>query len=351
MAEQEHDRSEPATPFKLEEAKKKGTVAKSLDVTSFVVVSVISIAVMAFGLWMKTGLMSAARRAFEVSALPGTSLSAASELLRLGFFLLSPVLAFAVLAAVLGNIVQSRPTFTTFPLKPDFSRLNPAQGFKRLFSMRVLFEALKSVVKLLLFVAAGWIVIKAIAIRAGELPVIGMPSLAAFLQSEFQVLLFALMLVLLLVAAFDFRFTLWEFAKKMRMSRRELKDEFKRREGDPQIRAKRREHQKALRKKLGSVQRVKDADVVVTNPAHLAVALKYDSKSMHAPQVLCKGADEVAARIREEAYRHGVPVVQNIRLARLLFRKVEIDAFVPEESYPAVAAVLHALYRSSRRDS
>lgn len=349
MAEQDQDRSEPATPFKLEEARKKGTIAKSIDVTSFVVVSVILIAVMAFGLWVKAGMLALARRAFEVSAVPGGTLSATAELLRTGFFLLSPLLAVAVLAAVLGNIVQARPTFTTFPLKPDFSRLNPAQGFKRLFSMRVLFEALKSVIKLLLFVALGWIVIKAMAHRAGELPVVGMPSLAAFLQSEIQTLFFALMLALLLIAAFDFRFTLWEFAKKMRMSRRELKDEFKRREGDPLIRSKRREHQKALRQKLGSVQRVKDADVVVTNPQHLAVALKYDGASMHAPQVLCKGADEVAARIRDEAYRHGVPVVQNVRLARFLFRKVGIDAYVPEETYPAVAAVLHALYRSDRK--
>ena len=354
MAGDDQDKTEQATPFKLEESRKKGMVAKSLDVTTFVMIAVFLLALAAFGSWIQRGVFSYSRDLFLLAGSMNPTGVGPLEILakaaKEGLFVLSPLLAVAVLGGILANVLQSRPTFTTFPLKPDFSKLNPAQGLKRLFSGRTLFETFKSLVKLLLLTVISWICIRALAGQALSLPTSSLGRAVVTVMPPLTKLAYGLLFALFVIALIDYRYTVWEFAKKMRMSRRELKDEYKRREGDPLVRSKRREQQNAFRKKLGSIQKVAESDFVVTNPTHFAVAIRYKRETMAAPKVVSKGAGELALKIREEAHRHNIPVVQSPALARHLYDKTELDSFIPESAYEGVAAVMFALYRP-RKDT
>ena len=349
MAGEDQDKTEQATPFKLEESRKKGMVAKSLDVTTFVMIGVFLLSLMAFGSWIQRGVFSYSKDLFLLAGNMNPTgvgpLEILAKAVKGGLFILSPLLVIAVLGGILANVIQSRPTFTTFPLKPDFSKLNPAQGLKRLFSGRTLFEALKSLIKLSLLTVISWMCIRAVAYQALSLPTSSLGRAVVVVTPFLTKLAYGLLFVLFVIALIDYRYTVWEFAKKMRMSRKELKDEYKRREGDPLIRSKRREQQNAFRKKLGSIQNVAESDFVVTNPTHFAVAISYKRDTMAAPKVVSKGAGEMAAKIRQEAYRHNIPVVQSPALARHLYDKTELDGFIPESAYEGIAAVMFALYR------
>ena len=357
MAEsgQDSDRTEPATPFKLEEARKQGSVAKSLEINTLAMVAGGVITLLAFGEWCRRGLIAVSRRLFEVSGTlrvtPDAINTWLSEIATEGLMLLSPFFVILVLAAVLGNALQARPTFSFTPLKPDFTRINPATGLKRLLSGRTLFEAGKSILKLLMLGFAAYLALGELWRLGSHLPVLETSRLSLLTTASAQRVLLMMLIALLVIGIIDLRYTLWEFGRKMRMSRRELKDEYKRREGDPLIRSKRRELQRNLAKKLGSVAQVKDADVVITNPQHLAVALRYDRETMAAPKVVSKGAADVAQRIRDEAFRHGVPVIQDVRLARTLFKSTEIDGSIPEATFAAVAVVLRRVYSTRRKNS
>ncbi len=171
-------------------------------------------------------------------------------------------------------------------------------------------------------------------------------TFAPFLLDSARGLVFKLLIALLVVALIDLLYTRWDYARQMRMSRREIKEEVKRREGDPHVRAKLRELQKEAAKRAGSLQRVPEADVLITNPTHLAVALRYERHEMAAPVVLAKGAGEHAARMRELAGRHRVAVVEDRPLARALYRGVGVDQAIPEEFYPAVAGILARVFRA-----
>ena len=180
------------------------------------------------------------------------------------------------MVAVLSNMVQTGPIFTFFPLKPDPKRLNPVQGFKRVFSRRMLFEALKTFVKLGLITATAYFVIDDMFPHLLAMPQIDPKAYPAVLLDAITSLVFKLVLVLLIVALLDLMYTRWDFGKKMRMSRREVKDEHKRREGDPHVRAKIKELQREAAKRSKSLGRVPDADVLITNPTHFAVAQQND---------------------------------------------------------------------------
>ena len=259
--------------------------------------------------------------------------------------LLTPVFLAAIIIGLLSNLFQTGPVFTFFPLKPDPQRLNPVQGFKRIFSMRLLFEAVKSILKLSLFGVVAYAMIAA-----------ALPSLIDMAQQDprgyvwtifDQVvsLVFKLLLVVMLIALLDLLYTRWDFGKKMRMSRREMKEEVKRREGDPQVRAKIRQLQQEAAKRAKSVGRVPDADVLITNPTHLAIALRYERGRLPAPQVIAKGAGELALAMRKMASEHGVTVIEERPLARQLFTDVGVDQFVPEKLYEPVAQIYARLHR------
>ena len=355
MAEQqqEQDRTEQATPFKLKEARRRGQVAKSLEINSFLMLATVLVVLYFAGERLISGQLAIFRSIFsQLHTYPLAPSLVVGLFEQVGGALLAvlwPFIAAVMAAGVLASLFQTGPIFSFFPLKPDVQRLNPSRGFKRLFSMKLLFESVKSVVKLGLFGLAIYLVILDWIPELLSLLDTSPKAYAAFLLDHVRALMFTLLLVMLLVALIDLAFTRWEFANQMRMSRRELKEEVKRREGDPRIRAKMRELQREAAKRSGSLQKVPDADVLITNPQHLAVALRYERSVMTAPQVTAKGAGDLAFKMREAARIHHVPVIENKRLAKLLFTRVDIDQIIPEEVYPLVAKVL--IWAYAMRDS
>lgn len=348
MAEQEQDRSEPATPFKLEEARRKGQVAKSLEVNSFAALSVALLAWLAFGTWAVSQTTALARHTFvqagRIVFEPGEILAWSVGGARAMLAILLPLMLLMVAIGMLSNLLQTGPVFSAQPMKPDFSRINPAKGFKRLFSMRMVYEAIKSLIKLALFGVIVWWVIRGLLPMLMGLTAIDPVAYPAVLMRRVALLMFFLLLAVFVVAVLDLAYTRWEYGKQMRMSRRELRDEVRRREGDPQVRARRRDSQQALRRKAGALKNVREADVIITNPLHVAVALRYDRATMIAPQVTCKGTGRIARLIRRLAARHRVPVRRSPALARHLYRWVEIDGPVPEACYAEVATLLRSVY-------
>lgn len=341
------ERTEPATPFKLEEARKQGQVAKSTDFNSLVVLSLLLVASLSFAVWglrqtlsLGAGLFNEAGRA----DLQPRYLFGLYEWVGAGaLHLLSPLVLLVMAGGIITGLMQTGPVFSFKPLKPDFKRLHPVEGFKRVFSMRALFEAGKSLLKLAILGLVTYLTVRAFVPELAGLLQRSPSTYPSFVIRHGALLLFFLLLGLLATGLLDLGFTRWEYLRKMRMSRRELREEHKRREGDPQIRAKRRELQRALRKKVNSTARVKDADILITNPTHFAVALEYRRGEMPAPKLISKGAGDVALRMRELAFRYRVPVIEDAPLARRLFRFVELDDFIPEETYPAVAGAMRAV--------
>lgn len=344
------ERTEPATPFKLEEARKQGQVAKSMEFNSLVALSLVLLASLSFGIWGLRETMGLSARLFNEAGRahvhPRYLFGLFEQVAERFFYILSPLVLLVMVGGVVAGLVQTGPVFSFRPLKPDFKRLNPVEGFKRVFSMRSLFEAGKSLIKLAIVGFVTYLAVKAFIPELMGLLQRHPAAYPAFVVQHVGLLLFFLVLGLLAVALFDLGFTRWEYLKKMRMSRRELREEHKRREGDPQVRSKRRELQRALRKKVASTSRVKDADVLITNPTHVAVALQYERGKMPAPRVISKGAGDVALKMRALAFRHRVPVVEDPPLARRLFRSVELDEFIPEELYPVVGGVLRGILQA-----
>lgn len=352
MAGQEadkHEKTEEATPFKLEEARRKGMVAKSQEVG--VVAGLIAVLLLVVGLGnrMAADVLQLCREMFFAAGAAQHEmmpvLLAGSGWLQRMLLILAPFVMLILAVGVAANILQTGPIFSTHPIKPDWNRLNPVTGFKKIFSKRILFELFKSIVKLIILGAILFWVIssdldKLIALAFTD-PQLYMPNLIDIGTS----LLFKFVIALAMVALIDNLFVRRTFLTQMRMTRRELKDEVKRRDGDPQVKSKRRQLERELRKRAESVTAVKDADVVITNPTHYAIVLKYDRTTMRAPVVTGKGADKLALKIREEAIRHHVPIVPSPELTRLLFRKVAMENPVPDSTYLAVAKILHKAYR------
>ncbi|HEX5513585.1 MAG TPA: EscU/YscU/HrcU family type III secretion system export apparatus switch protein [Gammaproteobacteria bacterium] len=344
MAEQEYDKSEEPTPSKLREARKRGQVAKSTDVNAVSILFAGFVCIELFGDWMlrysaSIGhhlLLSAGAIDFEVARL----LAWLAELSARTFFLISPLLVAALFAGILANIFQTGPILSFQPIKPDFKRINPAEGFKRLFSKRTLFDAGKTLLKVVAFSGIAYALLAnlmPLLLSLFDVPAVRYP---AFLLEVVTDLLGKLLIAAAAIAVLDLVFARRDFLGRMRMSRREVKEEVKRQEGDPLVRAKIQQLQRELRQKARGVGRVKDADVVIINPTHFAVALKYDRRDMDAPEVLARGAGKIAARMIAVAKRYRVPVIQHRSLAQLLYWKGAEDAPIPEAAYERVAHIM-----------
>lgn len=348
MAEQEQDRSEQATPFKLSEARRRGSVAKSLELSSLFALLAL-LAVLALNgrhgierqFRVDAAILEAgARGGFEAAWVQRWLVWITDQTLGT----LMPLFLGIVAVAVLGGLLQTGPVFSLHALKPDVDRINPVAGLKRLFTVRLLYEAVKNVVKLVLFGVALWLLFeREIAELLALLGAAPLQMLNTVLLHA-QWLIFKLTLIVAAIAFVDVLFTRWQWRDRLKMSRREVREEFKQREGDPRVRARLRELRKEMIARARSVRRLPEADVLITNPTHVAVALLYRRDTMSAPQVIAKGSGEAAAQMKLLARRHRVPVVENPTLARALFRGGQIDAAIPEGLYPPVARLLAWVY-------
>jgi len=349
MADDQQTKTEQPTPFRLQEARERGQVARSAEVAGVVVAIVFTIALLvsvrAIAVAFARSVGQTILMAGNAPALTASLAAWLQKTFQPAWQAILPVMVAMLVAAVVGNLMQTGPTFSTTPIKPDFSRLNPAQGAKRLFSLRLLWELFKLILKLVLLGALGWFLAKDIDDRVQSASFIAPPSIGELLRSTYAQVATWVLVVLALMALFDWWFTHREYMRKLRMSHRDIKDEVKRREGDPDIRQKRKRLMSELVKRARSVSRVPDADIVLTNPTHLAVALKYRPKSMRAPVVLAKGSDKMAAHIRMVAARSGVPCLRSPELARALFRECKVDRAVPSHLFKSLSPVYRWLMK------
>jgi flagellar biosynthesis protein FlhB len=355
-SEQDLDKNAQATPYKLEKAREKGQVAKSAEVVSFTVLA----AAVVFASWLGVDkLLSQFRfdmalltQALAMSPSQSGTWYLVEQMLGSTALVVAPFMAVLMVAAVLANLAQTGVVLSFEPLKMDIQRINPVSGLKRVFSMRTLFDAVRATVKLVTLVAVACTALRGMADEHFH----GIAALTAqgFLKlmvSDMVSLCFKLLLALLVIAALDFLYTRFEFNKKMRMSQRELKDEHKNREGDPRIKARMRELREENLKRSKALRSTQGADVLITNPTHVAIALKYEHGAMHSPLMLAKGQEKLAAAMRDVAYRHQIPIVHSPALARRLYAEMVVDQHVPPDLYAPVARIIVWIFamREARR--
>jgi flagellar biosynthetic protein FlhB len=342
MADRELDRNEAATPFKLQKARQDGQTPRSADAVAGAAFLAGMLYLASQGLQLGDALLRIARSAFVRAPSAGpemlwptlAAMGSDTAAVLLPFLLVLPV------AAVLAGIAQTGFVFSAKPLHADFERISPASGWRRVFSLRTLFDGVRVCAKLLVL---GTVAVLALQALVPQFHWIAALPAAAFLRvmaEDATSLGLKMGLALVALGALDVFFTRREFARKMRMSRRELKDEYKNREGDPRIRVRLRELRRELLKRSRALRNTRNADVVLTNPTHYAVALRYVHGEMEAPRVVAKGAGKLAAAMREIAARHRVIVVQNPPLARRLFRHAALDAYIPSDFHAEVARIV-----------
>jgi flagellar biosynthetic protein FlhB len=358
MSGQELDRNHAATPYKLEKARERGQVAKSPDVVSVVVFTsaMVFLTWQGWPTWREQFRLDQAllARAGRVEATAVGLWSLVEHMVLASLTLAAPFFATLLIAAVLGNLLQSGPVLSVEPIKPDWTRINPVTGLKRIFSLRTLFQAARAVLKLVLLGIVVYLALKNLVPQFYKLAELAPAGIVRTLLDDLASVGLKIALMLGFIALLDLMYTRYEFAKQMKMSRRELKEEIKHREGDPRIRRRLRELRLELLKRSLALRKTRNADVLITNPTHVAVALQYVHGKMESPQLIAKGSGFMAAAMRKIAARHGIPVVQNPSLARTLFHDLPVDAGVPPSLYAQVARIIvwvFAMRDARRRDA
>ncbi len=348
MAENDQDRTEQPTGKRLEEARKEGQLPRSADLSSAAVLLVAGAGLRMFGSGVGSALMALMSAGLSLPAAadfaPQRAVATAGDEGLHALVACAPILGLTVVAAFAAPLALGGWNFTFQSLAPDFTRLDPFAGFARVFSPRGAVELGKALAKFL--VVAGTALL-ALHIEAARMLALGRESLVPALIAAVRLVADALMIMassLGLLAAVDVPWQLWQHHRKLRMTREEVRDETKESEGSPETKGRMRRAQRDLvrRRMLHDVPK---ANVIVTNPTHFAVALRYEENRMRAPRVVAKGADLIAARIRELATEHSVPVVEAPPLARALYHNVEIGGEIPAALYVAVAQVLTYIYR------
>jgi flagellar biosynthetic protein FlhB len=345
-------RTEEPTQRKLDEAHRKGDIVKSAELSTLILLGGGVLALAIFGA-TSVQRFSAEFRVFlespgDMVIDPGTA-SALLQHATFGLFaVLAPALGMMVFASLAGHVLQHRPVFSASRLKPDLSKLSPMKGFKRLFGLDGLMNFVKGIAKMLLVGGASvwalWPELGRIT-TALDLSPAGMTGLA--LALIFKAFLAGLA-VLAVIGILDYAYQRQRFMARHRMSRQELRDEIKQSEGDPQIKARIRQI-RLERSRKRMIAAVPDATVVITNPTHYAVALKYESGKMGAPVCVAKGVDHMALTIRKVAEENHVPIIENPPLARALYAAVDIDGEIPAEHYKAVAQVIGYVMRLAKQ--
>jgi flagellar biosynthetic protein FlhB len=345
----DQERTEPATPKRRQEARKKGNVAQSREIPSVLVLWGALGFFFFSGSSVFWGVSEFMRHIFQnlesLYSMQGASVySFFLEVLGQLFMSLLPLMLVVLFAALAGNFLQIGFMFTTEPMIPKLSKLDPIKGMKKFFSSRALVEAGKSVFKILFVGGIAFLMVKGELETIPSLAHMGVGEILSFVGRVSLRICFYTCLALVVLAAVDYTYQRWQYEKNLRMTKQEVKDELKQREGDPAVKSKIRKIQMEMSRRR-MMEAVPEADVVITNPTSLAIALKYNAEEMVAPQVVAKGAGFVAERIREIAKESGVPLVEHKPLAQTLFKAVDVGGFIPFDLYRAVAEILAYVYR------
>lgn len=346
MAEDFQERTEQATGRRLQKAREEGNVASSRELIGLMPIWVVFL-FFSFGGFMfamlRTYLMTALSRGFAVSLTDTAFISIFRTDSINTLMMMLPFFVSLLVASLTAGFLQTGFLLTGKPLSMDLSKISPLTGLKRLFGLSNVFEGLKGILKIIVL---GIILYKLLSKEVGSLPLIvdtGVGDIAHFAYVLIKKLILTSVLVLSVFAALDYGFKRWKHSRDLRMSKQEVKEEHKEMEGDPRVKARIRSLQREMARKR-MMQEVPKADVVITNPTHFAVALKYDSAVMGAPAVVAKGSNYIAERIKEVAKEHGVPIVEDKPLARSLY-KLELNQEIPEPFYKALAAIFANIYK------
>lgn len=345
------EKTEEPTPHKLREARKKGQIAKSKDMTSAImlVVSFLSLKVLGTHIWTQLVDFSFFAYSFiPESFTPSVAGYMMSHGLDVIFKIMLPMMGIMFLTAILVEGAQTGfEFFMSGPLDPDIKKLNPIEGFKKLFTMKQLVELMKSIFKILIVIVVLFFAIKDEVDMIIIAQRMTLWQTTAFTGGLVIKVILRVGLVYFILAILDYMYQRYEFFKNLRMTKKEVKDEYKRLEGDPVIKQRQREAQRQMAqgRQMGAVP---GSDVVVTNPIHIALALRYDPNTMSAPVVVAKGKRLIADAIREVAESHQIPIIENPPLAREMYSSVEVDAALPDKFFAAVAEILAFVYNLNK---
>ncbi len=351
MADDAGDKTEPPTPRRRNESRNRGQVARSQELTASVLLfaAIVGLALFGRGIWMAMlDVMHSALRGDELPDINATMVFMGHSMAHVGKAV-APLMALILIIGIAVLYAQIGWLLTLEPLTPKLDKLNPIGGIKRLFSPHSLIQLAQNILKLSVIAGVAWVSVRSVfnkIIFANALDTVLIMPLAADLIFGLGM---RLVLVLFVLAVIDYIYQRYRHEKQLKMTKEEVKEEMRRMEGDPVVKRRRREVQLRL-----AAERVKtsvpQADVVVTNPTHYAVALKYDVPAMAAPKVIAKGVDEMALRIREIAAAAGVPIVEKPVLARMLYSEVPLGREIPEKFYRVVAEILAYVYELSRQN-
>ena len=339
------EKTEKATPKRRRDERKKGNVLMSKDAVTVTTLIGSIAAFFLFSDFLLEQLYHVWDLCFSyiadgyVGMFPHISRTLFQRCLLSFLLACLPFLLITAILAVSATFYQTKLLFATEKLRPNFSHLNPLNGFKRLFSLRSIIEAVKGLLKISVLLVLMFRYYKNVLPDFTSFLDMDLSQACSILFDDILILMIQIAAAFVAIAFFDYLYQWWDYERQLRMSKQEIKEEYKQTEGDPQIKGKIKQIQRQ-RAQQRMMQQVPQADVVIRNPTHFAVALRYDSKRDNAPVVLAKGMDELALRIVRVAEEHQVAVVENVPLARSLYASTELDREIPPELYGAVAEVL-----------
>ncbi len=351
MADDAEKTEEPSSK-KLEDAKKEGNVPRSQDTSAFITL-VVAVVVVYFATSFLTSRIEHLYRYYSefigIEMTPKTAYLIGLTTLKELVLMIIPLASVVAIAGILASLVQFGFVYTTKPLTPDLKKIDPIKGMKNLISMKKLIESVKITAKVvIIFAIAFYFLI----LYIYELPTVinfSLEGQIAWLVEKIIMLVAIMLMILFVLAMIDLMIVRFQYFKDLRMSKQEVKDEYKQMEGDPQIKARIKKLQMEMAQKR-MMSEIPSADVIITNPTHYAIALRYDKEKENAPRVIAKGMDNIALKIKEIANENLIQIVENPPLARELYAKCELDDLIPENFYKAVAEVLAFVYKSKNKN-
>ncbi len=344
----DEDKQFDATPRKLEQARKEGQVVKSKDFSTAISLLILFSAIVGLAPFVWDQIVQLYTLLYE--QIPNAHLSNIGMsyillvTLKSTFLIIGPILFLAWFVAIMADFIQVGPLVATAPLMPKLDKLNPTKYFKNIMSIKTLFELMKNIIKVVLLGYIGWSVytkhIESILMLAAVDNNFAVMIEFGKLITDF---IFQACIAFLVISAADYGVTKWKFLKDQKMSFKEIKDEYKNTEGDPNVKAALRQRRMQMLQR-GMMDAVPEADFVVTNPTHIACALKYKADEMASPMLIAKGTELIAKKIIKIANDHAIPVIENPPVARALFKMVDLNQMIPPELYKAVAEILLFVY-------
>lgn len=351
MAEENGEKTEQATDARREEFRKKGNVAHTKELGSAILLLAAAGGVYALGRFFFKNIYEVFQYSFGQDMVVLVREGNFTEALRFcaekALILIAPVMGIAGILGAASSLMQVGFLQVEDALEPNFEKINPAEGFKRVFSLRAVVEAIKSLLKMGAIGLVLYFLLRGEVKQVPYLITFSIEQIIVYLGTVVVKLLGGVGAVMFVIAAADYFYQRWDLEKKMMMTKQEVKEEHKQREGDPMIKSRIRRIQREMASKRMMAE-VPKADVIITNPTHIAVVLKY-TDNLPAPQLIAMGADHVAEKIKEIGRQHNIPIVENKPLARTIFKTMKIGQVIPRELFVAVAEVLSYVYRLRRK--